>query len=109
MNIQDPCKEGKCITYPLCLNKTKIDCPIIKNFIIHFDYDTFFERYYINVWKYVKSIFPKIKILCVNEKLSLCQSLLTGDLLLLNRDVKNHPMLKFTITNSFNMESDKWK
>ncbi len=35
MNLRPPCKTMKCISYPVCVNKKRIDCQILRE---HFEY-----------------------------------------------------------------------
>lgn len=70
--MKDPCKAGKCISYPMCLNKRKIeDCIMFSNYI------TKYIRTYIQtkqesaqrlnpeqlklLWDHVETIFPNMK------------------------------------------------
>jgi hypothetical protein len=72
---KDPCKAGKCISYPICLNKRKIDdCIIFTNYI------TKYIRTYIQdkqdsiqikltpeqlklLWDHVEKIFPNMEFI----------------------------------------------
>lgn len=54
MNL--PCKEKKCILYPICLNKTEIRCDDLRLFL------RFLSKHE-NMWEILNTYFPKLQLL----------------------------------------------
>jgi len=74
--IKDPCKSAKCISYPMCMNRTLselLSCETLRNFLNkQFGYspdDSVVTRE-TKVWKHIINIFPKFNTKQYN-KLSL--------------------------------------
>ena len=70
---KNPCEDGKCIAYPICINKTEVRCPILQDYVTKFthnnmyykksgspvDYPELQDKYYKSLWKDLHKFLPK--------------------------------------------------
>jgi len=67
----NPCKEDKCLIYPICLNKTKIECTELERYFImktKIPKDAWYlEDTFIKIWKELGSIFPKVRTFYLSD------------------------------------------
>jgi len=70
--MNEPCKEGKCIAYPVCINNEYIDCPIHKEYVEKLIVRSLIQRgsnttkliplteeQSMIIWRHLATIFPK--------------------------------------------------
>jgi len=87
--MNEPCKEGKCITYILCKQKKEIDCPILSQYISHYrecneipsnpPINSFIrEEYFSELWFHIKEFFPYMTVLNLDETSFLFKSFVNG-------------------------------
>ena len=63
MDIEyEPCKKGKCISYPVCLQKESIKCYKLNHYIITLKISLSFDlgKYDI-LWQNIDKILPRLK------------------------------------------------
>ena len=59
-----PCKENKCILYPICMNKNYIDCVILYKYGNYLDS----KGDYKSAWNILRSYFPNLRTLTMREE-----------------------------------------
>jgi len=104
--VKDPCKESKCISYPICLSKTYIrDCILFDEYIKQYivteilEHDDKPNRRRLNVdqlkklWKHIETIFPDMNSLSYRltmiKRTGMCKPLQNTDAQILYESNKN--------------------
>lgn len=80
----EPCKKGRCISYPVCIHKERIQCYKLNHYIIHmklslidhFKYDEVMVKLGKvddSLWKNIDRILPNLKrVISVQMKHEIC-------------------------------------
>jgi len=76
--MKEPCKESRCLRYPICIQKETIYCKLFHNYINYYvtkilkfrnaDTGLFVsEKCRRDLWDHVEIIFPKMKSIIMNN------------------------------------------
>jgi len=67
----EPCKQGKCLLYPSCINKKIINCNIVQKHVnkyIGYYKEEIKDMYYTRLWNLLLRLFPNIGLYYINDK-----------------------------------------